>query len=419
MDRNKNIPIKKFSEYIYLNKYEMDNRPLCKCCDNKVDYIDFTHGYRTYCSTKCLTNDPDIINKSMKSKENKYGKENLCNYKKSAQTKLERYGDSNYINIDKMKQTKLERYGNEYYTNREKAKQTCLERYGLEIPMKNNEISKRSLENKIKKYGVDNISNQLKTKQTCLERYGVENVSQVPEFIDNIKQTKLERYGDEYYTNREKAKQTCLERYGTENVFEVDEIKSKVIGTNLKKYGVDNVAKLKDFQEKQKQTCLDRYGKKYYTQTDKYKNYIKEITPEIQTKIYNTKLKNNTFNSSSIEKEFEKWLILNNINYIYQYKSDEYPFVCDFYFPDRKFYLEIQGYWSHGGHPYDPNNPNDVKIANKWRKKDTKQYLDNLVTWTQRDPQKREVAKNNNLNWKEIFTCNLNELIKEVKDFII
>ena len=38
-------------------------------------------------------------------------------------------------------------------------------------------------------------------------------------------------------------------------------------------------------------------------------------------------------NSSKIENELEKYFTENDIKYISQYKSDEYPFSCDFYFP--------------------------------------------------------------------------------------
>ena len=399
LNRYKQIPIKKFSEYLYLYYHSLNDRPKCKCCDNKVNYIDFTHGYRTYCSVKCQTNDPEIIKKGLKKKEEKYGADNLTNHKKTKQTKLERYGDPYYTNIDKIKQT-------------------MISRYNVDNPMKNSEISKKSLENKIKKYGEDNISNQKKIRQTCIERYGVKNIFILSDIIKKSKQTKLERYGDENYSNREKFKQTCLKRYGCEYPAQNISIKEKQKQTCLKKYKVDNIAKSTYSQNKSKQTSIDKYGVEYYTQSQEYKKHIKEITPQIQEKIYKTKKENGTFNSSSIEELFEKWLIDNKINYISQYQSDEYPFNCDFYFPDKKLYLEIQGFWGHGGHPYDPENIDDIKKANIWKEKGTKFYLNNYDVWTRRDPLKRQWAKDHNLNWKEIFTYKLDELLGEIKDLI-
>ena len=286
----KHIPIKKFSEYLYLYYHNMTDRPKCKCCDNKVNYINFNTGYRKYCSVKCQTNDPEVIKKGIDKKEKRYGKGNLSNNKKARQTKLERYGDPNY-------------------RDKEKSKRTCRQRYGVDNPMQNKDIAKKSLNNKIEKYGRDNISNQNKTRKTCQERYGVNNVSFVPKIVEKIEKTKLERYGDKYYSNRDKAKQTMMERYGVENIMTL---------------------------------------------------------PAIQNKIYNTKKKRKTFVLSSIELQFKKWLDEHNIKYIYQYKCNEYPFVCDFYFPDKLLYLEIQGNWVHGPHPYNKSNIDDQYLLQKW-----------------------------------------------------
>ena len=362
LDTYKHIPIKKFSEYLYLYYHNMTDRPKCKCCDNKVNFIDFTHGYRIYCSVKCQTGDPEMIEKGLKKKEERYGKGNLSNNKKAQQTKFERYGNPNYNNIEKNRQTKLERYGDPNYRDKEKSKRTCRERYGVDNPMQNKEISKKSLNNKIEKYGIDNISNQNKTRQTCQERYGVNNVSFIPEVIKKIESTKLERYGDKYYSNREKAKQTMIEKYGVENII---------------------------------------------------------VLSEIQDKIYKTKRKRKTFVLSSIELQFKKWLDEHKIKYIYQYKNEKYPFVCDFYFPDINLYLEIQGNWVHGKHPYNKHNIDDCKLLQKWINKNTSYYIQAIQTWTIRDLQKRQWAKDHDLNWKEVFTYKLDELIEQVKDIIL
>jgi hypothetical protein len=419
LDTYKYVPWKKFSELLYLYYHNMNDRPKCKCCDNKVNYIDFAHGYHIYCSVKCQTNDPEIITRNLEKKEERYGEGYLSIYEKVKQTKLKKYGDAHYNNTEKNKQTKLERYGNPYYLNHEKATQTCIERYGVSSPMKIKEIAERSLNNKIKKYGVDNVSNQKKIKLTNLERYGTENVFQVAEIKEKSKQTKFERYGNEHYSNREKAKQTCLKKYKVDNASKTKEVREKVKQTVIGRYNTDNVAKVKDFQNKAKQTSIEKYGVEYYTQTQEYKDHLKEITPQIQEKIYNTKKENGTFNTSSIEELFEQWLIENNIIFKRQYKSNEYPFACDFYFPNGNLYLEIQGYWSHGKHPFNPNDPKDIETVNNWRKRGTKQYLENIETWTQRDPLKRQWAKDHNLNWKEIFTCDLDELLVQIKDDII
>ncbi len=366
LDKYKHILVKKFSEYLYLYHHDMTDRPKCKCCGNTVNYIDFAHGYRTYCSVKCQTNSQETIEKSKHSKKKRYGEHHELITLKTKQTKSQRYGDPNYNNVEKNRQTCLERYGVEHPIQsneiKERMIETCIEKYGVDNPMKNKEISKKSLNNKIEKYGIDNISNQNKTRQTCQNRYGVNNVSFIPEVIKKIELTKLERYGDKYYSNREKAKQTMIEKYGVENVI---------------------------------------------------------VLPEIQDKIYKTKKKRKTFILSSIELQFKKWLDEHKINYTYQYKNEKYPFICDFYFPNIDLYLEIQGNWVHGKHPYDEHNIDDCELLQKWINKNTSYYIQAIQTWTIRDPQKRQWAKDHNLNWKEVFTYKLDELIEQVKDIIL
>lgn len=69
-------------------------------------------------------------------------------------------------------------------------------------------------------------------------------------------------------------------------------------------------------------------------------------------------------------------------------------------------YIELQGFWSHGKHPFDSKNQNDIDLVNKWKQKINEgHYLYNasLDTWTVRDILKRNKAKENNLNYIEIF----------------
>ena len=91
--------------------------------------------------------------------------------------------------------------------------------------------------------------------------------------------------------------------------------------------------------------------------------------------------------------------------------SEKYPFNCDFYFPDKDLYIEIQGHWSHGSHPYDPHNKVDLSIAQFWKDRHTRYYDNVLKVWTQSDPLKRETAKKNGLNWAEVFSCNLDDVV--------
>lgn len=72
--------------------------------------------------------------------------------------------------------------------------------------------------------------------------------------------------------------------------------------------------------------------------------------------------------------------------------------------------------WTHGGHPYNRNSLQDKQKVEKWKLKSNNgehpMYLAAIECWTTRDVQKRELAKKNNLNYKEVWT------LEEGKKFI-
>ena len=63
------------------------------------------------------------------------------------------------------------------------------------------------------------------------------------------------------------------------------------------------------------------------------------ISKETQQKKYETRKKNHTFNSSSVESFILDKLKLKFPDTISQYKSNEYPFTCDFYIPCLDLYI--------------------------------------------------------------------------------
>ena len=223
------------------------------------------------------------------------------------------------------------------------------------------------------------------------------------EVVLKMKQTNLERCGDENFNNRTKANKTLLERYnGVGNASEI--IKAKQQKTMIDKYGKENPMFIDNIKYKVRSNNIKKYGVEWVTQDKK-----------VLDKINTTKRKNKTFSSSKIEKQFEAYLKENNINYKTQYKSELYPFNCDFYFPDNDLYLEIQGSWTHGYRPFNPNNKDDQLQLLEWQSKNNNFYNSAINTWTIRDARKREIAKKNNLNYLEVFTTNINVLIDEYK----
>ena len=143
----------------------------------------------------------------------------------------------------------------------------------------------------------------------------------------------------------------------------------------------------------------------------KLSNYLKNRTDEqlrIQlTKAWLTKKLNHTENFSQPEEDLYKKLLEENENkHIYRnYKCDRYPYYCDFYIEEDDLFIELNAHWTHGGHPFDENNEEDLKTLNKWKLKAEKSnfYKTAIEVWTIRDVEKQKCAKENNLNYKVIY----------------
>lgn len=167
----------------------------------------------------------------------------------------------------------------------------------------------------------------------------------------------------------------------------------------LKKYGVDNPAKAEPVKNKIKQTNLERYGvENVYMREDlKQKSHSKES----KLKEYQTKKKNNTFNSSKPEKKLELELRKIFSNLETQYKSKVYPFKCDFYIPSLDLYIEYNGTWLHGGCFYDENNKENRNTLEMWKQRSEYStfYKSAINVWTKSDLNKLETAVKNNLNY--------------------
>ena len=335
-------------------KLHIDVHPKCPICGNKVKFSNrYNNPFRTYCSIKCM--------------------------KKSNIVK------------EKTKQTYFKKYGTKYYNNRIKSKNTCLNKYGVDNPSKVPEIKEKKIKTSFIHYGVDNPykSNKIKEKikQTCLEKYGVEYPTQNKEIYNKIKQT-------------------CLRKYGVEHVLQSNIFKEKFINTCLIKYGASNNLKLDKIKEKIKQTYLNKYGVKYPSQIPEVRLKLKTIlsSKEVQDKINETKRKNNSFNISKPEEQLYKDIYKIYPSVKRQYNKDErYPFNCDFYIKELDMFIELQGSWTHGGHPFSNDSKEDQLILEKWKLKDTKYYDNAITTWTIRDVNKRKTAKKNNLNYVELF----------------
>lgn len=370
-------------ESVIRKKLNIEVHPKCPYCGRPVKIIPISRGYFSHvCDDKKC--------------ESKLRTEN------AAKTNMQKYGHKWANNVQKTKETKLKKYGNSTFTNRDKANKTNQLRYGGNAPICSDEVKR-------------------KIKDTCLERFGCENPYQNKLVVEKIQRKRKlkqdaisEKLRDGWKKNREKwserIQNACLEKFGVNCCFKVPEIFQKTCETRIKKYGA--LCNIKKYQE----TCLEKYGVNNWAKSDVGKKRLLEIAndPKIQYKKYLTKKKNHTFNTSKPEEKTFEILKERYPNVTQQYKSEKYPWYCDFYIPSLDCYIELQGHWTHGGHPYDEEK--DKEKIEEWKSKHTKFYDNAIETWAIRDVEKRKVAKKNNLRYIEIFSCREKEIIQKLKD---
>lgn len=276
----------------------------------------------------------------------------------------------------------------------------------------------------MEKYGVTNSMQIEETKrkfrETCLRKYGVPSYTQTEEFKERYKETSLKKFGVENCMQLEeiqqKSQETCLAKYGVKSYTQTEECRQKREQTCLKRYGETTNLKTKEFNEKAKQTYLRKYGIDWYSKSKEYKDRIIEKMDEInakrlskieqtQNKRFQTMKRNGTFKASKYEDLIYNILKDDYNNVEREYKSEKYPWKCDFYIPDLDLFLEYQGHWSHNFCAFDKTNKEHIEKLNEYKNKVKEVFWYNRLidVWATRDVIKREWAKEYNLNWVEFF----------------
>lgn len=322
-----------YIETINRIKYNIETRPVCPICNNKVKWLS-KNKYTKYCSYSCRSKD---LYQYIKDKSIEYYGTPF-NRDKFKKTVINKFGENNWCNNDKRKQTYKLKTSEEFTKINEKKVLTYLQKYNVNNPSQSKSIEEKKDITRI----LNNNFNHLITSNDSYY---------------NTKDSKLIKYNDENYNNRKKAEQTCLENYGVKNIYN-----------------------------------LNKYKQKAHSE-------------ESLQKQYNTKKKNNSFNISKPENKSYKLLKEKYKDTIRQYKSEEYPFACDFYIPSLDLYIECNYHWTHGGKLYE-NTEQDKLILENWKKKNTLYYKQAIITWSIRDVQKYNIAKENNLNYICFYSFN-------------
>ena len=342
------------TETIRRIEYKLEERPVCKWCGGHVSFNGYHKGSMHYSACCCSS----------------------CHAKYTK---------------DKRFETNIKKYGRKNFGSAEKVKEYWISHYGVDNPAKTDFVKKKMRETNLRKYGFNCSSKseivKEKIKQTCLKRYGVEYTGQIEEAKEKSKKTCLEKYGSEYYI----GSKDCLE---------------KTIEFSKQNYNVDWFTKSEEIKNKAKKTMLRRYGVEYSMQIPKNKEYMSYLMSsyEMQERRYNTMKRNHTFNSSSTEEEFFLYIKSRFPKVIRQYKDkNRYPYFCDFYIPELDYFIEFQGYYTHGKHPFDPNSNEDLQLIEYYKNK-YGEDCQPITIWSIKDVEKRDCAKRNNLNFKEVWS---------------
>lgn len=310
-----------------------------------------------------------------------------------------------------------------YRTN--EYKKTCFKKYGVDSTSKLIEVKNKQKETFFKKYGCENylLSDdfKLKSKITCKEKYNVEFTSQIPDRIKTLKNTINNRSIDKKQEINNKIKKSKLKNNTISS-------QPTIIKNNLQKYGIKYTFQREDVKEKIKETNLQKYGVDHYSKTNESKQHMSIIvsSKEFQEKRNNTLKQNNTWKSSKDEKYIFNELIKIFVNVKQQYSSDVYPFNCDFYIPTLNLYIEYNGSDLHNFKPFTNSEKDKIELNNlikksnelKEKNNNKKTRYDNRIyTWTDLDVRKRNIAKENNINWIEFWNLNeFNNWISQYKN---
>ena len=368
----------------YFDKYLRTSEQEGKCviCGKPTRFRNFK--YSNCCSQSCRNT---WINQNRTEEERKNLSEKISKANKTEEV------------LAKTRQTNIEKYGVPYTTQnlevQEKRRQTCQEKYGTDYSFQAKPVKEKIQQSIYEHYGEEGLKSKEvreKTIATCQERYGTNNGGCSKEAIQKIKETTLKHYGV-----------TCS--------WQAEEVKNKIKETCKNKYGVENASQSIKIQNKIKQTCLEKYGVECQYQRPDLR--AKLSNPEVIAKKYETKRKNGTFNTSNPEDRCYDLLCSIYPNAKRSYKSEQYPYLCDFYVPELDLYIECHFFWTHGGHFFDPNNPEDLAKLEKWKSKHSKFYDNAIQNWTVRDLEKLECARKNNLNY--LVCWSEEEFIKNIK----
>lgn len=327
---------------------------------------------------------------------------------KARQTNLKNLGVGSPLQSQKCRdlgsETRLKEHGSRNWCNHEQAS-LMLKRRNQEDP----EFLKKTVEKRkstnIKNGHPESWTNREKAKKTRLENHGSYWTSEMKTKSEKtIENKKLENPNYDLEL-RQRIEKTTIERHGVKHVFQTVELKDKLNAWIVEHGGKTNVFETDFVKCKSRKSMIEHHGAEFSLQALDVK--AKYDFKKIKEKGDITKRENGTFNSSKLEDlAFEKLCgVFGEIDVERQFKCERYPFNCDFYIRSIDTFIELNGTWTHGKHPFDANSKEDQMLLGSWKEKARKSkfYAIACDVWSHKDVEKRRISKTNNLNFKEFW----------------
>lgn len=333
-----------------------------------------------------------------------------CAKAKRAATNLERYGATTVMNSEH---------------GRKKARETSLRNWDTEHPMQSTVVKERYKAAIRREYGVDWAlaapEVRAKRETTMVERHGDAVPMRCDDSRAKAQETARERYGADWAIAsdvvQEHIKETCQERFGVDWPMQSSEVRERMAAGLVAKLGVEHALESDEVKARMVERSREQWGTDWPCQTEAVKAAIQQSclkkfgvpspmqAPEVIARGFATKKANGTMSSSSCEDDLYELLCeqFGKDDVDRQHRDAErYPFACDFYVRSLDLFIELNASWTHGGHWFDPNSPNDIVKLEEWADKAKRghEFYDSAMeTWVIRDPRKRDWARSKGINY--------------------
>lgn len=208
-----------------------------------------------------------------------------------------------------------------------------------------------------------------------------------------------------------------------------DVIRSSIVGTVRERYGVNNVMQNLDIVKRVKTPFSDPKVRQKAMMTKSY-NVRKSIVLAKKTRDVN-----NASFKSSYELVVFKILVekygFDDVYYEYGLHpyDNRYPFNCDFYVKSLDLFIELNIHPSHGGKWYLGTHEDKLRLEHL-KLSTKKSAKEKILAWSERDVEKRLMAKKHNLKylvfwdndlfdfmmWHDNYNCNYEAFIRDFKE---